>query len=59
MLKLDLILENMNQIDHYLKEKNKKVIGLMKYELSGRNGIRTHNHLVCKQTLNHSAKLAK
>ena len=23
------------------------------------NGTRTHNHLVCKQTLNHLAKLAK
>ena len=23
------------------------------------NGIRTHNHLVCKQTLKHLAKLAK
>ena len=23
------------------------------------NGIRSHNHLVCKRTLNHLAKLAK
>ena len=27
--------------------------------LSDSNEIRTHNHLVCKQTLNHLAKLAK
>ena len=27
--------------------------------LYDRNGIQTHNHLLCKQTLNHSAKLAK
>ena len=27
--------------------------------LSGSNGIRTHNHLVCKRTLNHLAKQAK
>ena len=26
---------------------------------SGSNGIRTQNHLACKQTLNHLAKLAK
>ena len=25
--------------------------------LSDSNGIRTHNHLVCKRTLNHLAKL--
>ena len=36
MLKLDLILEIMNQIDHCLKEKGKKVIGLMKDELGGK-----------------------
>ena len=29
MLKLDFIFQVMNQIDHYLKENNKKVIGLM------------------------------
>ena len=34
MLKQDLILQTMNQIDHYLKEK--KVIGLMKDELGGK-----------------------
>ena len=27
---------SMKMIDHYLKEKTKKVIGLMKYELGGR-----------------------
>ena len=27
--------------------------------LSNCNGTRTHNHLVCKRTLNHLAKLAK
>ena len=31
---------------------------LMSTSLSDSNGIRTHNHLVCKQTLNHLAKLA-
>ena len=30
----------------------------MSTSLSDSNGIRTHNHLVCKQTLNHLAKLA-
>ena len=30
MLKLDLILQIMNKIDHCLKAKNKQVIGLMK-----------------------------
>ena len=34
MLKQDLILQTMNQIDHYLKER--KVIGLMKDELGGK-----------------------
>ena len=29
------------------------------WSLIGSNGIQTHNHLVCKQTLNHLAKLAK
>ena len=33
MLKLDLILEIMNQIDCYQKEKGKKVTGLMKEKL--------------------------
>ena len=36
MLKLDLILKIMNQKDHCLKEKIKKVIGLLKDELSGK-----------------------
>ena len=34
MLKKDLILQIWNQIDRCQKEKNKKVIGLMKYDLS-------------------------
>ena len=34
MLKLDLIIQVMNQIDYCLKQKKKKVIGLMKDELS-------------------------
>ena len=34
MLKLDLILQNDNQIDHFLK-RNKNVTRLMKYELGG------------------------
>ena len=29
------------------------------WSLSDSNGIRTHNHLVCKRTRNHLAKLAK
>ena len=33
MLKLDLILQIMNNIDDYLKEKIKKITGLMKDEL--------------------------
>ena len=41
MLKQDLTLQSMNQneiplLDHCLKEKNKKVIGLMKNELDGK-----------------------
>ena len=36
MLKLDLILQIMNYIYHYLKEKIKKVIGLIKDELGGK-----------------------
>ena len=36
MLKLDLILEIMNQIDCYQKEKGKKVTGLMKDKLGGK-----------------------
>ena len=35
MLKQDLILQTMNNIDHYLKEKT-KVIGLVKDELGGK-----------------------
>ena len=31
---LDLILQIMNQTDHWLKEKNKKAIGLMEDELN-------------------------
>ena len=33
MLKLNLILQTMNQIDHWLKKKNKKVTGLVKDKL--------------------------
>ena len=36
MTELDMILKYMNQIDDYKKEKNKKVIGLMKNELGGK-----------------------
>ena len=36
MLRLDLILQIMNWIDHFLKEKNKKVIRLMKGKLGGK-----------------------
>ena len=35
MLKQDLVLQIMNWTDHYLKEKIKKVIELMKDELGG------------------------
>ena len=37
MLKQDLTLEILKCIDHCLKEKNKKVIGLMKDELGGQS----------------------
>ena len=37
MLELNLILQVMNQIDHYQKQKRKKVIGLIKDELGGKN----------------------
>ena len=36
MLKLDLILQIVNYIYHYLKKKMKKVIGLIKDELGGK-----------------------
>ena len=36
MSKKGLILQIKKSKDHYLKEKNKKVIGLMKYELCGK-----------------------
>ena len=36
MLKLDLIREIMNQIDHCLKKKIKKIIGSRKDELGGK-----------------------
>ena len=35
-LKLNLVLQIMNQIDHCLKENNKRVIGLVKHELGGK-----------------------
>ena len=37
MLKLDLLLQIMTQTDHCLKEKSKKVIGLIKDKLGGKN----------------------
>ena len=53
MLKVDLILPTMNQTDHCLKEKIKKVIGLMKDEFAGKMmtkfvGLRakTYNYLI-------------
>ena len=36
ILKLNLVLQIMNQIDHCLKENNKRVIGLVKHELGGK-----------------------
>ena len=36
----------------------KKFKCLDQRRLSECNGTRTHNHLVCKRTLNHSAKMA-
>ena len=33
MLKQDLTLQVLNETDHWVNEKNKQVIGLMKYEL--------------------------
>ena len=36
MFKQDLILQIMKQIDHYLKDKIRKVVGLMKDELGGK-----------------------
>ena len=36
MLRVDIIVQIMNQIDHCLKEKNKKVARLMKEELGGK-----------------------
>ena len=41
----------------HLKNTNKKAQPASNF--SGSNGIRTQNHLVRKQTLNHLAKLAK
>ena len=40
MLKQDLILQIRNQIDYCLKEKEKKVIGLIKYKSGGKNLIK-------------------
>ena len=36
MFKQDLILQIMKLIDHYLKDKIRKVVGLMKDELGGK-----------------------
>ena len=40
MLKLDFILQILNSMDHYLKEKNKQVIGLIKHKLGGKMMIK-------------------
>ena len=40
MLKPELILQIMNQMDHCLKEKNKRVTGLMEDELGGKTMIK-------------------
>ena len=42
-------------LDYLINSLNKKSHSV---SLSGTNEIRTHNHLVCQQTLNHLAKLA-
>ena len=36
MLKIDLILQIINQVDHCLNESNKKTIGLIKDKLGGK-----------------------
>ena len=62
MLKLGLILQIMNYIDHYVK-KNKKVIRLMKYEL-GRKimtkfvvlNAKTYCHLIIDSTEDKKSK---
>ena len=53
MLKLGLIFQIMNQIDHCLKGKIKKVVGLMKNELGGElikrfvgQRSKTYNYLI-------------
>ena len=38
MMNIDLIFEITNQMDHCVKEKNKKVIGLIKDELGWSKG---------------------
>ena len=60
-----LILEIMNQIDHCLKKKNKKVIRLMKYDLGGNLtklvGVRakTYNYLINGGSENKKTKSTK
>ena len=60
-----LILEIMNQIDHCLKKKNKKVIRLMKYDLGGNLtklvGVRakTYNQLINGGSENKKTKSTK
>ena len=55
MLKGDLVLQNSNQEDHFLKENIKKVSGLIKDQLSGKVmvefvtlGQKTYSHLFNK-----------
>ena len=57
MLQVDLILQIMNQIDHYLKGKNKNVIELMKHNFGGKIMItfarlraKTYSYLIEKKT---------
>ena len=46
-----------NHISTTMIAENAAIFSNFIYCLSDSNGIRTHNHLVCKRTLNHLAKL--
>ena len=48
-----------NHISTTMIAENAAIFSNFIYCLSDSNGIRTHNHLVCKRTLNHLASLAK